>query len=70
MAAAIKEAVSIPVFAQGRMFDPEVAEQVLADGQADFISESREWIVEPDFVTKLEKGDVEASAAASTATTA
>ena len=59
LAAAIKEAVSIPVFAQGRMFDPEVAEQVLADGQADFISESREWIVEPDFVTKLEKGDVE-----------
>ena len=30
---AIKEAVSIPVFAQGRMFDPEVAEQVLADGK-------------------------------------
>lgn len=59
LAAAIKEAVSIQVFAQGRMFDPEVAEQVLADGQADFISESREWIVEPDFVTKLEKGDVE-----------
>lgn len=56
---AIKEVVSIPVFAQGRMFDPEVAEKVLADGQADFISESREWIVEPDFVKKIEKGDIE-----------
>ena len=59
LSAALKEVVSIPVFAQGRMFDPEVAEQVLAEGKADFISESREWIVEPDFVKKIERGDIE-----------
>ena len=59
LSAAIKSVVNIPVFAQGRMFDPEVAEQVLADGQADFISESREWIVEPNFVKKLENDDVD-----------
>lgn len=56
---AIKSVVSIPVFAQGRMFDPNVAERVLAEGKADFISESREWIAEPDYVKKLERGDEE-----------
>ena len=56
---AIKSVVNIPVFAQGRMYDPNVAEKVLADGKADFISQSREWIAEPDYVKKLEKGDEE-----------
>lgn len=59
LAKAIRDAVSIPVFAQGRIFDPEVAEEVIASGQADFVSLSREWIVEPDFVKKIEKGDIE-----------
>lgn len=59
LAKAIKDVVSIPVFAQGRIFDPEVAEEVLASGQADFVSLSRQWIVEPDFVKKIEKGDLE-----------
>lgn len=59
LAKAIRDAVSIPVFAQGRIFDPEIAEEVIASGQADFVSLSREWIVEPDFVKKIEKGDVE-----------
>ena len=59
LAKAIKDVVSIPVFAQGRIFDPELAEDVLASGQADFVSLSREWIVEPDYVKKIEKGDIE-----------
>ncbi len=59
LSAAIKSVVNIPVFAQGRMFDPNVAEKVLAEGKADFISESREWIVEPEYVKKLERGDEE-----------
>lgn len=59
LAKAIRDAVSIPVFAQGRIFDPEVAEEVIASGQADFVSLSREWIVEPDFVKKIEKSDIE-----------
>ena len=57
---AIKSVVNIPVFAQGRMYDPNVAEKVLAEGKADFISQSREWIAEPDYVKKLENGDEEA----------
>lgn len=59
LAKAIKDVVSIPVFAQGRIFDPEVAEEVLASGQADFVSLSREWIVEPNFVKKIETGDLD-----------
>lgn len=59
LAKEIKDVVSIPVFAQGRIFDPEVAEEVLASGQADFVSLSREWIVEPNFVKKIEEGDLD-----------
>ena len=59
LAKAIKDVVSIPVFAQGRIFEPEVAENVLASGQADFVSISREWIVEPNFVKKIEQGDLD-----------
>ena len=42
LAKEIKDVVSIPVFAQGRIFDAEVAENVIASGQADFVSLSRE----------------------------
>lgn len=59
LAKEIKDVVSIPVFAQGRIFDAEVAENVIASGQADFVSLSREWIVEPNFVKKIEKGDLD-----------
>ena len=59
LAKAIRDVVSIPVFAQGRIFEPEVAEEVLASGQADFVSLSRAWIAEPEWVKKVEKGDIE-----------
>ncbi|MBU3154401.1 FAD-dependent oxidoreductase [Clostridium estertheticum] len=59
LAEAIKNAVSIPVIAQGRLQDPELAEQVLADGKADFVSLSRAWIAEPDWVNKIKAGDQE-----------
>ena len=59
MTAEIKKAVSIPVIAQGRLQDPEVAEQVLADGKADFVAIGRGWIAEPDWVNKVKAGDLE-----------
>ena len=58
MTAEIKKAVSIPVIAQGRLQDPEVAEQVLADGKADFVAIGRGWIAEPDWVNKVKAGDL------------
>ena len=59
MTAEIKKAVSIPVIAQGRLQDPEVAEKVLADGKADFVAIGRGWIAEPDWVNKVKAGDLE-----------
>jgi len=58
LAEAMKAAVSIPVITQGRLYDPELAESVLRDGKADFISLSRAWIVEPDWVRKVQAGDI------------
>jgi len=59
LAEAMKSAVNIPVITQGRLFDPDVAEAVLAEGKADFISLSRAWIAEPDWVKKVMAGDVQ-----------
>lgn len=58
LAEAIKSAVNIPVITQGRL-DPELAEQVLAEGKADFVTISRGMVAEPDWVNKIESGDVE-----------
>lgn len=55
----IKDAVSIPVIVQGRLQDPEIAEQVLENGQADFVSLSRAWIAEPEWAKKVACGDAE-----------
>ena len=59
LSAEIKKAVSIPVIVQGRLQDPEVAEQVLTDGKADFVAIGRGWIAEPDWVNKVKAGDLE-----------
>ncbi|MDO4536404.1 MAG: FAD-dependent oxidoreductase [Clostridium perfringens] len=59
LAEAIKSAVNIPVITQGRLQDPELAEQVLAEGKADFITISRGLIAEPDWVNKVKAGDYE-----------
>lgn len=56
LAAGIKEAVSLPVFATGRINDPVLAERVLADGQADMIGVVRGQIADPDFARKARDG--------------
>jgi len=58
LAEAMKSAVNIPVITQGRLYDPELAEKILAEGKADFISLSRALICEPDWVKKVTAGDV------------
>ncbi len=55
LAEAMKSAVSIPVITQGRLYEPEMAENVLAEGKADFISLSRGWICEPDWVKNIRR---------------
>jgi len=56
LAAGLKEAVSLPVFATGRINDPVLAERVLTDGQADMIGVVRGQIADPDFARKARDG--------------
>lgn len=55
-AAAVKEAVDVPVIAVGRLHDPDLAERVLADGRADFVALARPLLADPDLPAKLASG--------------
>ena len=59
LAAGVKEAVSLPVFATGRINDPALAERILADGHADMIGVVRGQIADPDFAAKARDGRVD-----------
>ena len=56
LAAGVKSAVTLPVFATGRINDPAFAERVLADGQADMIGVVRGQIADPEFANKAKEG--------------
>ncbi len=55
-AAAVKQAVDVPVIAVGRIHDPSRAERILADGRADFIAMGRPLLADPDLPAKLLSG--------------
>jgi len=59
LCAAIKEVVRIPVFANGRINDPVLAEKILADYQADMIGITRGLIADPEFPKKAREGRIE-----------
>ncbi len=48
----MREHVSIPLVATNRINTPEVAEKILANGQADLISMARPFLADPYFLTK------------------
>jgi len=48
----MKQEVSIPLITTNRINTPEVAEKVLADGQADMVSMARPFLADADFVQK------------------
>jgi hypothetical protein len=56
-AAAVKNEVSIPVIAVGRLGDPEQAAEAVQAGKADFIALGRTLIAEPQWVEKLASGE-------------
>ncbi|MBF6347429.1 FAD-dependent oxidoreductase [Nocardia flavorosea] len=58
LAAAVKQAVSIPVIAVGRVL-PEVGEQAIAAGSTDFVAMGRQLLADPDLVNKLRAGTPE-----------
>jgi len=55
-AANVKAAVSIPVIASNRINTPEVAEDILASGDADMVSMARPFLADPHFVRKVREG--------------
>ncbi len=54
-AAGIKKNVSIPVIAVGRI-EPDVADKVIAAGEADFVAMGRKLLADPDLPNKLSQG--------------
>ncbi|OJU83231.1 MAG: hypothetical protein BGO11_00920, partial [Solirubrobacterales bacterium 70-9] len=58
-AAAIKAAVTVPVIAVGRLDDPRVAANAIADGAADLICLGRGLIADPDWPEKVQRGEPE-----------
>ena len=58
LAKAIKKAVNIPVILTGRIRDPDLAESILRDGDADFIAMTRPLIADPDLPKKYAEGHV------------
>ena len=54
--AKLRDEVSVPVVASNRINTPEVAEGILARGEADMVSMARPLLADPDFVTKAQAG--------------
>lgn len=54
----IKQGISIPVIAIDRINTPEIAEDILETGKADFVSISRQTLAEPEFPNKVREGNV------------
>ena len=52
-AAKMRACVSIPVIAVDRINTPELAEQTIAQGKADFIAVGRGMLADPQFVNKI-----------------
>lgn len=58
-AAKIREQVTVPIFVAGRINDPVIAENVLANGQADMVGMTRAMICDPHMPNKALRGELE-----------
>jgi 2,4-dienoyl-CoA reductase (NADPH2) len=56
LTARLKAAVSVPVCASNRINTPELAESILAAGEADLVSMARPLLADPDLVAKAAEG--------------
>jgi 2,4-dienoyl-CoA reductase-like NADH-dependent reductase (Old Yellow Enzyme family) len=64
-ALAFKNALDIPLILVGGIRSPEVAENALSDGIADYVSMCRPFIREPDLVNRWRSGDLAPAACVS-----
>ncbi|MFT7058462.1 MAG: 2,4-dienoyl-CoA reductase (NADPH2) [Pseudorhodobacter sp.] len=56
LTARLRPEVSIPVITSNRINTPDVAEGILATGQADMVSMARPFLADPEFVAKAASG--------------
>jgi 2-enoate reductase len=56
MAARVKEVVTIPVIAVGRLEVPDLAEKVIAEGEADIVAIGRGLLADPQWPGKVRQG--------------
>jgi 2,4-dienoyl-CoA reductase-like NADH-dependent reductase (Old Yellow Enzyme family)/thioredoxin reductase len=56
-ARALKQVVSVPVIAVGRMSDPRLADAAIESGDADMVSFGRQHLADPDFLARARRGD-------------
>ncbi|HWR23823.1 MAG TPA: FAD-dependent oxidoreductase [Feifaniaceae bacterium] len=54
----IKRFVDIPVICAGRLDDPDLAAKLVSEGRFDFVGIARAFLADPDYVNKVEKGDI------------
>lgn len=55
----IKKNTNVPVIVAGRINHPDMAEEVLREGKADFIGLGRPMLAEPDFIKKTMEGNTD-----------
>ncbi|AZO94518.1 FAD-dependent oxidoreductase [Halocella sp. SP3-1] len=55
----MKESVDVPILCAGRMDNPSMASEAIADGTCDIISLGRPLLADPDYVNKLRAGLVD-----------
>lgn len=58
-AARLRQAVQVPVITSNRINTPEVAEAILARGDADMVSMARPFLADPHFVNKAAAGQAQ-----------
>lgn len=54
----VKDVVDVPVICAGRMDNPDMATEAIADGVCDIIGLARPLLADPDYVNKLRQDDV------------
>ncbi|MCR3921533.1 MAG: NAD(P)/FAD-dependent oxidoreductase [Firmicutes bacterium] len=55
--AEVKKVVSVPVLGQGKLFDPEKAEQAVAAGKTDYVVLGHQMLADPHWVNKVKVGN-------------
>ncbi|MBU9745702.1 NAD(P)/FAD-dependent oxidoreductase [Lachnospiraceae bacterium ASD3451] len=56
---AVKNTVSLPVLGQGKLFDPEKAEEVIGNGIADYVVLAHQMLADPHWANKVKEGAIE-----------